>query len=47
MGVDNYQKLTTGENTLLGIVAGTIEVSILQPMLYLKNASQQGGINPG
>ena len=25
----------------VGVVAGTIEVSILQPMLYCKNASQQ------
>ena len=30
------------ENTALGVSAGTIEVVILQPMLYCKNASQQG-----
>mmetsp|Transcript_13296 Transcript_13296/g.21768 ORF Transcript_13296/g.21768 Transcript_13296/m.21768 type:complete len:271 (-) Transcript_13296:207-1019(-) len=38
---DPYQKITTTENTILGVVAGTIEVTILQPMLYCKNASQQ------
>ena len=36
------QKLSTTESTLLGIAGGIIEVSILQPILYLKNASQQG-----
>lgn len=30
------------ENVGLGVAAGTIEVTILQPMLYCKNASQQG-----
>ncbi|KAL3925621.1 MAG: hypothetical protein SGPRY_003605 [Prymnesium sp.] len=30
------------ENTVLGVVSGTIEVTLLQPMLYCKNASQQG-----
>lgn len=30
------------ENTVLGVCAGTIEVTLLQPMLYCKNASQQG-----
>lgn len=30
------------ENALLGVCAGTIEVTMLQPMLYCKNASQQG-----
>lgn len=36
------QKLTTVECTALGIIGGIIEVSLLQPILYLKNASQQG-----
>ena len=35
------QKLTPVENTALGVAAGTIEVSLLQPMLYCKNATQQ------
>ena len=35
------QKLTPAENTALGVAAGTIEVSLLQPMLYCKNATQQ------
>jgi solute carrier family 25 (mitochondrial carnitine/acylcarnitine transporter), member 20/29 len=34
--------LTAPENAVLGCAAGTIEVTILQPMLYLKNATQQG-----
>lgn len=36
------QKLSTTESTALGIAGGVIEVTILQPILYLKNASQQG-----
>ena len=36
------QALSTTESTILGIAAGVIEVTILQPILYLKNASQQG-----
>ena len=39
--VDKYQLLTSTQNTILGICAGTIEVTILQPMLYCKNAVQQ------
>jgi len=35
------QKLTGGENALLGTLAGGIEVCIDQPMLYWKNAVQQ------
>ena len=38
---DKYQLLTPTQNTVLGISAGTIEVVILQPMLYCKNATQQ------
>mgnify|MGYP001983819370 CR=1 FL=1 len=34
--------LSAAENMALGVAAGTIEVSMLQPMLYCKNASQQG-----
>ena len=34
--------LSAPENAVLGCAAGTIEVTILQPMLYLKNATQQG-----
>ena len=34
--------LTPSQNALLGIAAGSIEVCCQQPMLYLKNASQQG-----
>ena len=29
------------ENVALGVCAGTIEVTLLQPMLYCKNAVQQ------
>eukprot|EP01064_Diplonema_japonicum_P017118 TRINITY_DN2517_c0_g2_i5.p1 TRINITY_DN2517_c0_g2~~TRINITY_DN2517_c0_g2_i5.p1 ORF type:complete len:312 (+),score=71.56 TRINITY_DN2517_c0_g2_i5:129-938(+) len=36
------ERLEPHENTLLGIVCGSIEVSIMQPTLYCKNASQQG-----
>ena len=34
-------KLSNLENLAIGVSAGTIEVSILQPMLYFKNATQQ------
>jgi hypothetical protein len=37
----NFQKLTPVENAAVGIAAGVIEVTILQPMLYWKNATQQ------
>jgi hypothetical protein len=43
------QELSGLENFAVGATAGTIEVSILQPMLYCKNASQQGlplSLNP-
>lgn len=40
--VDATQKLTPWENTMVGISAGIIEVTVLQPMLYCKNATQQG-----
>eukprot|EP00047_Mylnosiga_fluctuans_P006082 m.244733 g.244733 ORF g.244733 m.244733 type:complete len:279 (-) comp14505_c0_seq1:187-1023(-) len=39
--MDPYQKLSKIENAAVGTVSGTIEVCILQPMLYWKNASQQ------
>mmetsp|Transcript_11433 Transcript_11433/g.23999 ORF Transcript_11433/g.23999 Transcript_11433/m.23999 type:complete len:277 (+) Transcript_11433:90-920(+) len=45
MGADNenvLQRLSGGENCVLGIAAGAIEVGINQPMLYCKNAVQQG-----
>ena len=35
-------KLSPLENIGIGVSAGTIEVCILQPMLYCKNATQQG-----
>jgi hypothetical protein len=35
-------KLSGAENFAVGATAGTIEVTILQPMLYCKNATQQG-----
>eukprot|EP01060_Flectonema_neradi_P030631 TRINITY_DN449_c10_g1_i1.p1 TRINITY_DN449_c10_g1~~TRINITY_DN449_c10_g1_i1.p1 ORF type:complete len:281 (+),score=52.26 TRINITY_DN449_c10_g1_i1:37-843(+) len=35
-------KLNPQENTILGVVCGCVEVSIMQPTLYCKNASQQG-----
>lgn len=41
MGGDALQKLTVMENALVGICAGAIEVTLLQPMLYCKNATQQ------
>jgi len=43
------QALSTTENVALGVAVGTVEVSILQPMLYCKNATQQGlplSVNP-
>lgn len=43
---DSQQSVTTllgpGQNAVLGIAAGAIETAIDQPMLYWKNASQQG-----
>lgn len=41
-GGDDNVILPFFENTVLGVCAGTIEVTILQPMLYCKNATQQG-----
>ena len=38
----DVKRLSVGENFALGGIAGTIEVIILQPMLYCKNATQQG-----
>lgn len=38
---DPMQLLSPFESTSVGIVAGAIEVTILQPMLYCKNATQQ------
>lgn len=35
-------KLSAFELTVTGFITGTIEVVILQPMLYCKNATQQG-----
>lgn len=35
------QKLSGGENCVLGIMAGALEVCINQPQLYFKNARQQ------
>jgi len=37
----DVKRLTVFENFGLGAVAGTIEVVLLQPMLYCKNATQQ------
>jgi len=36
-----FQTLSPLQNALIGTAAGTIEVTILQPMLYCKNATQQ------
>ncbi len=36
------QRLSEGENALLGTVGGCIEVSLLQSLNYWKNALQQG-----
>lgn len=38
---ENFQKLSSAENAMVGVGAGIIEVTILQPMLYWKNATQQ------
>lgn len=38
----DVKSLSTAENLGLGTVAGTIEVVLLQPLLYCKNAVQQG-----
>lgn len=35
-------ELSGAENFAVGATAGTIEVTLLQPMLYCKNATQQG-----
>jgi hypothetical protein len=34
-------KLSDGENALMGMLCGSIEISCLQPLNYLKNVSQQ------
>ena len=39
---EDFQKLSPLENTIVGILVGIFEVSVMQPTLYLKNASQQG-----
>ena len=39
---ERMQALSPGQNALVGSCAGTIEILLLQPMLYCKNASQQG-----
>lgn len=36
------QKLTNGENALLGTAAGLCEISLMQPTLFWKNMIQQG-----
>jgi len=44
MGGDRHavlQKLSGGENCILGVIAGALEVCINQPQLYFKNARQQ------
>lgn len=41
-GGDSNSKLNAGELAAAGFVTGAIEVIILQPMLYCKNATQQG-----
>lgn len=38
----DLQKLNGQENGVVGMLSGVIEVTLLQPMLFLKNASQQG-----
>ena len=48
MGVD-VGSLSPAQNVALGVISGTIEVTALQPMLYCKNAVQQGlplSLNP-
>eukprot|EP00729_Bicosta_minor_P006017 gene6017-7995_t len=42
MGGDSMQAFSPVENATIGVAAGTIEVTILQPILYFKNAAQQG-----
>lgn len=37
----DLQKLTPFENFYTGVVSGCIEVACMQPVLFLKNASQQ------
>lgn len=37
-----FQRLNPAENAVIGVAAGVIEVVSLQPILYWKNASQQG-----
>lgn len=36
------QRLSEGENTALGMVAGVVEAVSTQPLTYTKNAFQQG-----
>lgn len=40
--VDPFLKFSHLENGAIGLLSGSIEVCMLQPMLYWKNASQQG-----
>jgi len=41
-GASDLAKLAPLENLSVGVASGTIEVCLLQPMLYCKNAAQQG-----
>ena len=41
MNGDKFSKLSPLQNTKLGLYCGVLEVLLLQPILYLKNATQQ------
>ena len=42
MSDPRLQRLTSAENTMIGLATGAIDVSTTQWVLYCKNASQQG-----
>ena len=44
MSDPRLQRLTSAENTMIGLATGAIDVSTTQWVLYCKNASQQGDV---
>lgn len=40
-GMTGFQKMTPIQNVAVGVAAGQIEITLLQPILYWKNAQQQ------
>ncbi|KAJ9451838.1 putative mitochondrial carrier C19G12.05 [Diplonema papillatum] len=41
-GKTAFERLNPGENVVVGVICGCVEVMVMQPVLYCKNAVQQG-----